>query len=496
MPPHRPIPHSALEPKSPNEGIGSIGEMDRAIARVDSSWSQITHYLHGVGLLRDSISLEENLLFALLLMRSHRMEKVLRARQLIQRILCWQISAGPAAGFFPRDLHSFPHPGPISWHKWIAGLLILILKSEPTSCGEPLQKLIGGALRSLLPALKNDVNGGYFEKGIFAIATNWIEQFGPFSLESTGELEKVDIDCEWSLGPEKLAIFSLFACEFNQQAAQHHKKKLHCWHRASKSWLGPLRRNVLGCLRPLDPLYALLESNWPHAMVSPSDLQRLSLLRALSPGDRSSAFKDLDRRLNENLCSASHGHPIDQGKGALSFSSDLWAGTCLRCPLFNELNLTKLWDFARFIWGEGQRAGSCRLQIDAHRWLQEPELCSSNQSLELKGEILTAVSHGFNESPLQLLCSEQRGDRWTVMGQRTTIFRSGDLLKYRDDLIELTLKISTDVSSSEWLGNIRPAKNSENSCGIESWRISIKPLATLKELKIRFEFKIVGIPSK
>lgn len=498
---HRPSPHPALSPKGPNESIGSIGDLDRAMARLESNWSPITHYLHGVGALRDSISLEENLLFALLLMRSHRMQRVLRARQLIQRILYWQISIGPAAGLFPRHLHNYPRPGPISWHKWIAGLLILILKAEPTTCGEALQRSIARSLRSLLPALKCDEKGDCFEKGIFAIATNWFDQFGPFPCESEAEFkkitekvtaEKATTDCEWPLGPEQLAIFSLFASEFDQRAAQHLKGKLHSWHCASKSWLGLLRRNVLGCLRPLDPLYALLEPNWPNAMVSPSDLHRLSLLRALSPGDRSSAFKDLDRRLNENLFPASHGHFIDQGRGALSFSTDLWAGTCLRCPTFNESNLAKVWDFARFIWGKGRQKGSCRLQIDAHRWLQEPELCSSNRGLGLKGEILAAVSSGFNESPFQLLCSEQRGDRWTVMGQRTTIFRSGDLLKYSDDLINLTLKISTDMPSSEWLGHIRPAKNSENSCDIEYWRISIKPLATLKELIIRFEFEIAG----
>ncbi len=54
------------------------------------------------------ISLYDNLLYALALLRSKTAESVLEARNLVDKLLAFQIEKGPHKGHFPRYLHEFP----------------------------------------------------------------------------------------------------------------------------------------------------------------------------------------------------------------------------------------------------------------------------------------------------------------------------------------------------------------------------------------------------
>lgn len=463
-------------------------QIDEALAILDNRWSSTTQFLHGQNELFSTISFEDNALFALLLMRSHRLWQVLKARDLLLRLLCWQIPTGCSSGLFPRYLHKFPVPGSSGWQKWLVGILTLILKTQGATCGAKLLKLIDISLQRLLKAIETcQKNRCGFEDGVLYLALNWLQS----SRYSSDRFTAVPAFYpNWILGPQKLALLTCLASEFGNWNSCFSQSLPH-WHGPSGQWFGLLHRRLNGSDGPLDLISAFFEPQLiDKSQRDAGDLNRLCLLRAIVPKDLRSTLKKLQSNLSKTQF-----QPIAHGQGATFVTTSRWAGTCLKQPIRPDgVDATKHWDLARFVWGQGQQNGSCRLKIDADLWIETPQFSSDGQNGQVHAVFLTKVSPNVNQSPLTLICKKQKRDSWTVRGARTSIFRSEDELEYRNESIQLMLKIATETPHHKWIGHIQPFQLVKRVGDADHWKIWIKPFSpfAIWQIKLIFEIKSIN----
>lgn len=470
----------------------SRNQIAQALNACEPNWDEETSYLYGVGNGKKSISLEENLMFALLLLRSHQMEKVLRARDLIWRLLCFQIIS-PNPGFYPRFLHLFPISAPLKWQKWIASLLIFILKSQSQPCGLRLQKAIQSALQLLLTACETvKMKRRRFEDELFTLTSDWLENSKTGHKNASENFDYRDLD--WRLGPENASIWLLFLFEF-QPTNTFSSEKLRCWHRELKIWSGLLKRNYKGCNSPQNPIDTLLnQATWDHRW---EDMEKNALLKSLIPFERADHLKALKESILENRCEKRFGRLIPQALGAVSLHNPLWACSYLSEPVGDKGDLARVWDLFRMIW-KGQRStGNCRLQVDAEQWVQKPQMTHFNANeMQLRLSFVTRSSFFEGSSPIRLICSHIKKAGWSINFNRTSVFLAGERFVYRDGSVDLLVQIGSKEERGQWIGCIRAVQSIENPGVIDHWQVFLKPLISIVNWKVDLTVKLTYDNSK
>lgn len=119
-----------------------------------SSLTNMIHLSHVSPHSWETIPIFENLCFVIALFRSHVMANTLEGRQLLEKILAFQIAAGEHAGLFPRYVHEYPRIERKGYLISIALALHRIERHHSHVLHAQLARALGEAISKLIEALQ------------------------------------------------------------------------------------------------------------------------------------------------------------------------------------------------------------------------------------------------------------------------------------------------------------------------------------------------------
>lgn len=131
--------------------------MKKALRYGRSRQGSLTGMIHGSHLHPDSwetIPIFENLCFVIALFRSRAVANTLEGRELLEKILAFQITSGDNFGLFPRYLHEYPNLQRRGYLISIAVALSLIQFHHRQILHADLQQTLSKAIESLMEALE------------------------------------------------------------------------------------------------------------------------------------------------------------------------------------------------------------------------------------------------------------------------------------------------------------------------------------------------------
>lgn len=119
-----------------------------------SSTTQLIHLSHQNLSSWETIPIFENLCFVIALFRTHIVANTLEGRELLEKILAFQIASGKHAGLFPRYIHEYPRVDRKGYLISILLALYLIEHQHAQILHTELQQIMKSAMDRLMQALQ------------------------------------------------------------------------------------------------------------------------------------------------------------------------------------------------------------------------------------------------------------------------------------------------------------------------------------------------------
>lgn len=197
-----------------------------------SSLTTMVHLSHLSPNSWETIPIFENLCFVLALFRSHVMANTLEGRQLLEKILAFQISSGEHAGLFPRYIHEYPRVQRKGYLISIALALYLVQCHHSQVLHVELERALSEAISRLMKALQEKT---------------WMDSISLLLRVMQGEL--VDRESLLALRPTSIreCIYLLHITQIlfvredpNATEMFHHLTSY--WSKEMKAYIGPLEK--------------------------------------------------------------------------------------------------------------------------------------------------------------------------------------------------------------------------------------------------------------
>lgn len=463
--------------------------LDIALEYCQDHTSVLTGYLHGHAnarkRTRELISFKDNVLFILLLMRSQTAQHILRARDLLLKLLQFQIDAHETVGFFPKFLHQFPKAASLDRQIVLFGLLALALKLYPRECGATACRALTDTLKKLYRGIANAAPPSKCANPL--VLGGWMALKWWDSIISPNALCAIKAPQETfdAMEPSALAhaeewgfCLAFHAAFSPLDEKDSWSKWRQFWHPQIGWWLGPYKRSR----RSIRPLASVIELGlYPQSTQEMRDWPRDDhlLLLGLIPTNFS--------RFDE-LSSAPKRSYAKQCLDYSLFATPHYGG-CARNWQRCEDHL----DTARAIWGNAPQLGSFRLQLPpGSRRVDELDPTCGHGTTTLCYTIPELRKPPSNALPL-LYLTKAPADAWLIGNERTTHFKLGERLDYRDDFVKITLHIEPIERQMPFRGQVVPGRCGDLLGEIDHWQVQCHFLSSSLRSAVTLRLSIVAV---
>lgn len=417
--------------------------MKHALGYARSRQSSLTTMIHGSHVKPDSwetIPIFENLCFVIALFRSHTVANTLEGRELLEKILAFQIPSGDNSGLFPRYIHEYPNREKRGYLISIMVALAFLKSRHMQILHTELQEKLRKSIKNLMEALEKQ---------------SWMDSISTLMQIMQGKLPSCDACLALRPSSVRECTYLLHIVQFlflhespYASAVFHHLTSY--WSTEMKSYVGPLEKEYYVGGEEVVSLfhYFMIHITNSNAQI-PLGMVHLhsSLLYPLEYAPETREKLPL-----------LHKHWNIQQSGGL-----LW-------QMCNDLpeQLNKGFHLFRILWRDQiVHSMVCQQRIQmTHRKIDEGE-----------NEV---IFEDLPEHGLELYFRKTKNTKVYSNGKRATCFHAGEWIVIDTGNTKIALRFTTSDNTSAVASlsmHHRPAELQPDSSTIE-WRLSIRILST------------------
>lgn len=417
--------------------------MKQALRYARSRQSSLTTMVHGSHLHPDSwetIPIFENLCFVIALFRSRTVANTLEGRELLEKILAFQISSGDNSGLFPRYIHEYPHREQRGYLISIMVALALLKSRHMQILHTELQQRLSNSIEKLMEALEKQ---------------SWMDSISILLQIMQGKLPSCDTCLALRPTSVRECSYLLYIVQFlflrespDAGAVFYHLTSY--WSTEMRSYVGPLEKEYYVCGEEVVSLFHYFMVQITNSPVQiPLGIVHLhsSLLYPL----------EYAPEIQEKL-PLLHKHWNIQQSGGL-----LWQ----MCNHLPELT-SKGFHLFRILWREEiVHSMVCQQRIQM--------TCCKIEESESEITLEDLPEHG-----LELYFRKTKYTKVYSNGKRATCFHAGEWIVIHTGNTKIALQFTTSDNACAVASlsiHHRPAELQPDSSTID-WRLSIRILST------------------
>lgn len=464
--------------------------IDQAIHWGQSRQSPCTGFLHYSDqeeLSFHQIPLVENFLFALALLRSRLSENVLEAKELLQRLLAFQIKVGEEKGGFPIYIHEFP----LCKDRWLS-LQILpsiywILKDFDKVLGNDLSISLTTASVELIDQMRRawQIKSPSYLCGVrvgaILMAFGRLFQRSEWEQEGYELLEKYAKIKERSVWHSPSAIGELLVA---LQMAYSKKEDGHdeadylssfnqwndflqfiqtSWYSPTGSFIGGTFKEIQRGFEPQATLYDLLMGYWEGEFSS----------RALQSGRHFLQGVWIPPKGNEVV------QIFHQKESSQAFPN--WSIALLNKEIdFPTKPEEKWFHFFQLLWGDKKSVNSFVGQGTTAERVSSCLISENNVEINFEFNSPSPGEEKEKNREISFYLNRNTGAKILVEGVPSTTFQLGQMVSIEIAQLKFSIQFSLEQGEGSFIGHIamanRPAQISTDRFEVYDWQISLRTL--------------------